>query len=151
MRRLVLAGALAVAACGAQPRPAPHRSSTATATATATPAPVRRAARPAALDVYAATRPGRLAARVRHDPARVYVPNSDANTVDVVSQRTGRVIRHFSVGELPQHVTPSWDLKRLWVTNDKGNSLPPIAPQTSRPGKPVPVTDPYNLYFTANG
>src|SRR3954447_4315415 len=151
MRRLVLAGALAVAACGAQPRPAPHRSSTATATATATPAPVRRAARPAALDVYAATRPGRLAARVRHDPARVYVPNSDANTVDVISQRTGRIVGSFAVGARPQHVTPSWDLRTLWVTNDEGNSLTPIDPRTGRHGKRVPVADPYNLYFTADG
>ncbi|MFL5539654.1 MAG: hypothetical protein ACJ8J0_11715 [Longimicrobiaceae bacterium] len=61
------------------------------------PAPVSRA------DVYAATRPGRLIARARGDPARVYVPNSESNTVDVVSQRTGRIIDHFAVGALPQH------------------------------------------------
>ena len=102
-------------------------------------------------DVYAADRPGLLSPTVRSDPARVYVPNSQSNTVDVISQRTGKVIRHFSVGQLPQHVTPSWDLKTLWVTNDKGNSLTPVDPRTSRPGKRVPVTDPYNLYFTANG
>ena len=102
-------------------------------------------------DVYAADRPGLLSPTVRGDPARIYVPNSESNTVDVISQRTGRVIRHFAVGALPQHVTPSWDLKRLWVTNDKGNTLTPIDPRTSRPGKPVPVLDPYNLYFTADG
>jgi DNA-binding beta-propeller fold protein YncE len=102
-------------------------------------------------DVYAAGRPGRLARAARHVPARVYVPNSQAGTVDVISQRTGRIVRHFAVGRLPQHVTPSWDLKTLWVTNDLGNSLTPIDPRTSRPGKPVPVLDPYNLYFTADG
>jgi len=102
-------------------------------------------------DVYAADRPGHLAARVRHDPARVYVPNSESNTVDVVSQATGRIVGHFAVGALPQHVTPSWDLRTLWVTNDRGNSLTPIDPRTGHPGRPVAVTDPYNLYFTADG
>jgi YVTN family beta-propeller protein len=92
-----------------------------------------------------------LSSVVRNDPARVYVPNSQSNTVDVISQRTGKVIRHFAVGALPQHVTPSWDLQTLWVTNDKGNSLTPIDPRTSRPAKSVPVTDPYNLYFTVDG
>jgi DNA-binding beta-propeller fold protein YncE len=46
---------------------------------------------------------------------------------------------------------PSYDLKTLWVTNDRGNSLTPIDPKTGKPGKPVPVTDPYNLYFTPDG
>jgi DNA-binding beta-propeller fold protein YncE len=102
-------------------------------------------------DVYAADRPNRLAPQVRHDPARVYVPNSKSNTVDVISQRTGRIVDHFAVGALPQHVTPSWDLRTLWVTNDVGNSLTPIDARTGRHGRRVPVRDPYNLYFTADG
>ena len=109
------------------------------------------AAQPSGRNVYAADGAGMLSPTVRRDPARIYVPNSESNTVDVISQRTGKIIRHFSVGALPQHVTPSWDLKTLWVTNDKGNSLTPIDPRTSRPGKPVPVSDPYNLYFTVDG
>ena len=47
---------------------------------------------PAPLDrgnVYAAGRPNALAPQVRHDPARVYVPNSKSDTVDVISQRSG--------------------------------------------------------------
>ena len=32
-----------------------------------------------------------------------------------------------------------------------GNALTPIDPRTGRPGRPVPVDDPYNLYFTPNG
>jgi DNA-binding beta-propeller fold protein YncE len=79
------------------------------------------------------------------------VPDSESDRVDVISQRTFKVVAHFPVGALPQHVTPSWDLRRLWVTNDQGNSLTPIDPRTGHPGKPVPVTDPYNLYFTADG
>jgi DNA-binding beta-propeller fold protein YncE len=79
------------------------------------------------------------------------VPNSESNTVDVISQRTGKVIDHFATGALPQHVTPSWDLRTLWVTNDSGNSLTPIDPRTGRHGRPVRVRDPYNLYFTVDG
>ena len=105
----------------------------------------------AADDVYAATRPGMLAPQVRGDPALVYVPNSDSNTVDVISQRTGKVVEHFATGALPQHVTPSWDLRTLYVTNDLGNSLTPIDPRTGRPGRPIAVRDPYNLYFTPDG
>jgi DNA-binding beta-propeller fold protein YncE len=102
-------------------------------------------------DVYAAERPGGLSPVVRGDPARVYVPNSESDTVDVISQRRFKVIDHFAVGRLPQHVTPSWDLKTLWVTNDEGNSLTPIDPRSGHHGRSISVTDPYNLYFTADG
>ncbi len=102
-------------------------------------------------DVYAADRAGKLSPVVRNDPARVYVPNSKSNTVDVIDQRTYKIVDHFATGELPQHVTPAWDLKRLWVTNDLGNSLTPIDPSTGRHGKPVSVEDPYNLYFSPDG
>jgi DNA-binding beta-propeller fold protein YncE len=130
--------------------PAPHPTGTPARThagsgPAAGPGPARR------LNVYAADRPGNLAPAARHVPARIYVPNSDSATVDVIDQRSGRIVRHFPVGRLPQHVTPSWDLRTLWVTNDEGNSLTPIDPRTSRPGRPVPVTDPYNLYFTVDG
>jgi YVTN family beta-propeller protein len=82
----------------------------------------------------------------------VYVPNSESNTVDVIDPATYRVIDHFDVGALPQHVTPSWDLRTLYVDNDHGNSLTPLDPRTGkRKGPDIPVTDPYNLYFTTDG
>jgi YVTN family beta-propeller protein len=102
-------------------------------------------------DVYAADRPGRLAPAVRKFPSRIYVPNSDANTVSVINPSTFRVIDQFNVGANPQHVVPSYDLKTLWVNNDQGNSLTAIDPRTGKPGRTVPVTDPYNLYFTPDG
>jgi DNA-binding beta-propeller fold protein YncE len=102
-------------------------------------------------DVYAADKPGRLAAAAATARPLIYVPNSESNTVDEIDPRTYKIVRHFAVGALPQHVVPSWDLKTLWVTNDNGNSLTPIDPRTGKPGKDVPVADPYNMYFTPNG
>jgi len=102
-------------------------------------------------DVYAADRPGRLSPVVRDFPSRVYVPNTVSNTVSVIDPKTYKVIETIPVGVQPQHVVPSWDLKTLWVNNDRGNTLTPIDPRTGRAGKPVDVHDPYNLYFTPNG
>ena len=81
----------------------------------------------------------------------VYVPNSQSDTVDVIDPHTYRIVEHFAVGALPQHVVPAWDLRTLYVTNDTGNSLTPIDPRTGKPGTPIPVDDPYNMYFTPDG
>jgi DNA-binding beta-propeller fold protein YncE len=118
-----------------------------TLTPAATPRPPRR--RPPV--AYAPVTTARVRKDLRGLRPRVYVPNSDAGTVDVISQRTGRVVDHFAVGQRPQHVTPSWDLRTLWVTNNDGNTLTPIDARSGRHGHPVPVEDPYNLYFTADG
>ena len=119
-------------------KPAVHR---ATSTANRTTA-----------SVYARTRAGMLTGAARFALPRVYVPNSGSNTVDVIDPKTFRVIDHFAVGALPQHVTPSWNLRMLYVDNDRGNSLTPIDPRTGRPtGRTLSVADPYNLYFTPDG
>ena len=102
-------------------------------------------------NVYAADGPNQLATAVVNDPPRVYVPNLQSNTVTVIDQATNKVIQTIPVGQQPQHVVPSYDLKTLWVNNDKGNSLTPIDPQTGAVGAAVPVEDPYNLYFTPDG
>ena len=79
------------------------------------------------------------------------MPNSESGTVSVINPSTYKVIDQFPVGANPQHVVPSYDLKTLWVNNDQGNSLTAIDPRTGRRGRTVPVTDPYNLYFTPDG
>ncbi|MGW7577095.1 YncE family protein [Streptomyces sp. NPDC054765] len=102
-------------------------------------------------DLYAADRPGRLAPQVKDFPSRVYVPNTGSDTVSVIDPKTYKVIETIPVGVQPQHVVPSWDLKTLWVNNNRGHDLTPIDPATGKAGKPVRVHDPYNLYFTPNG
>jgi len=102
-------------------------------------------------DLYAADRPNALSDAVKHDVARVYVPNLASNTVSVIDPATYKVIQTVRVGGGPQHVVPSWDLRTLWVNNNTGDSLTPINPATGAFGKAVPVDDPYNLYFTPDG
>jgi YVTN family beta-propeller protein len=81
----------------------------------------------------------------------VYVPNMGSNTVTVIDPATFQVIATVPVTRGPQHVVPSWDLRTLWVNNNVGNTLTPIDPSTGTFGTPVPVDDPYNLYFTPDG
>ena len=148
-----------LAGCGGSsaPRDSGARPARAARSASASAAPavpaVQRTRRPShrALNVYAADRANAFSPVVRRDPERVYVPNSQSDTVDVIDPRKLRVVSSFAVGALPQHVTPAYDLRRLWVDNDQGNTLTAIDPATGRPGPSVSVTDPYNLYFTPDG
>jgi YVTN family beta-propeller protein len=102
-------------------------------------------------DIYSADRANQVSAAVAGFRPLVYVPNSESNTVDVIDPATFKIVEHFAVGRLPQHVVPSWDLKTLYVTNDLGDSLTPIDPRTGAPGARIPATDPYNMYFTPDG
>jgi YVTN family beta-propeller protein len=92
---------------------------------------------------------------VRGHLERIYVPNLRSNDVYVIDPATLKVVDRFKVGAAPQHVVPSWDLKTLWVANNAerrtDGSLTPIDPLTARPGRPIPVDDPYNMYFTPDG
>ncbi len=150
---LVVALAVVAAGCGGSHHQSPPQSSSTTSTTPTVGAATADAAADARepVNVYAADAAGMFSPQVHGDPALVYVPNSMSNSVDVISQRTMRVVASFPTGALPQHVTPSWDLKTLYVDNDLGNSLTPINPRTGRPGRPIPVEDPYNLYFTPDG
>ena len=102
-------------------------------------------------NVYAGAGPNMLDAAARPAVPLVYVPLGGAASVAVIDPATYRLVRKFPTGALPQHVVPAYDLKRLWVANDIGNSLTPIDPLTGRAGKSVAVEDPYNLYFTPDG
>jgi YVTN family beta-propeller protein len=102
-------------------------------------------------DVYAGIRPGPLHPAVKDFPSLVYVPNSGDNTVDVIDPKTFKIIDHFAVGREPQHVTPSYDLKSLWVLSDLGDSVTHIDPSTGKKGETMHVDDPYNMYYTPDG
>jgi YVTN family beta-propeller protein len=127
-------------------RPAPASASTpVTSEQVAVPKLVSRS------NVYAADGPGMLRGAARFARPLVYVPNSGSDTVDVIDPSTYRIVEHFAVGGLPQHVVPAYDLRTLYVTNDTGNSLTTIDPRTGKPGRTIPVADPYNMYFTPDG
>ena len=102
-------------------------------------------------DLYAADKPGALSPAVKNFLPRIYVPNTESNTVSVIDPATYKVVETLQVGKQPQHVTPSYDMTTLWVLNDKGNSLTSIDPATGKKGQTVPVDDPYNMYYTPDG
>ncbi len=103
-------------------------------------------------NIYANDSPNHFTESSRNAPYRLYVPNSDERSMMVVDPVSQKVVDTIPVGKNPQHVVPSWDLKTLFVTNDKSNSLTPIDPITSkRSGPDIPVDDPYNMYFTPDG
>ena len=147
---LVIAVAMALAAGGNSP---PRRAASSPGPSSgAVPTPRHNAGGSrGSLNVYAADTAANISPVAKNDPALVYVPNSMSDTVSVISQRTLKVLRTFSTGGLPQHVTPAWNLKTLYVDNDDGNSLTPINPRTAQPGRPIAVEDPYNMYFTPDG
>ena len=108
-----------------------------------------------AQNLYSETGSGKLSKATAGALERVYVPNRGENTVSVIDPATLKVIDKFKVGIHPQHVVPSWDLQTLWVANNAegrtDGSLTPINPQTGKPGKSMPVDDPYNMYFSPDG
>jgi YVTN family beta-propeller protein len=103
------------------------------------------------VNIYSHTTTAQLSPAVANVPLRIYVPNSDAASVSVIDPATMKVVDRFGVGVRPHHVTPSWDLTKLYVNNTESNSLTEIDPRTGRPTRTIPITDPYNLYFTPDG
>jgi YVTN family beta-propeller protein len=102
-------------------------------------------------DIYSEDAAGKLSPVVKNFPALVYVPNTKSNTVDVIDPKTFKIVNHFPVGREPQHVTPSWDLKTLWVLSDHGDSIRRIDPATGKEHETIHVEDPYNMYYTPDG
>ena len=110
---------------------------------------------PAPVNIYSEIGSDKLSPAVAGALQRVYVPNHSSNTVSVIDPATHKVIDTYKVGLGPQHIVPSWDLKTLWVANTANftehGSMTPIDPLTGKPGKEIPVNDPYNVYFTPDG
>ncbi|MDB5944060.1 MAG: hypothetical protein JWQ13_3626 [Ramlibacter sp.] len=113
---------------------------------------------PAVVDrnnLYSEIAAGKLSPAVAGALERVYVPNRSDRTVSVIDPATLRIVDTFKVGVDPQHIVPSWDLKTLWVANNAegrtDGSLTPVDPRTGKPGRSIPVDDPYNLYWSPDG
>src|SRR2546428_3458176 len=96
---------------------AAHPGTTPPSPTTAAPNHTPRSNRPTPqpTNVYAGIAPGDFAPAVRGIPERVYVPNGQAGTVEVINPKTFKILRRYPVGSYPEHVTPSWDLKTLYV------------------------------------
>jgi YVTN family beta-propeller protein len=136
---LAVTGTLLLAACGGSDRPDSPPDAAAPTTASH------------AVNVYAATGANALAPAAARARPLVYVPNSRSASVTVIDPVTYRVLRTFVTGAVPQHVVPTYDLRRLWVLNNEASSLTPIDPVTGMDGRPMHVDDPYNMYFTPDG
>ena len=104
-----------------------------------------------AVNVYSADAAGDLSPAVRGDPALVYVPNSLSNTVDVISQRTLKVVAQFPVRRAATArdalVRPEDAVRRQRPRQQPHADRPAYGPARY----PIPVEDPYNLYFTPDG
>lgn len=153
-RALALGGALAFSL------PLASRAQPSALSAASTPTPVVATVPgmpsvPDPANLYSEQTADKLLPSVANDLPRVYVPHVKSNEVYVIDPATFKVVDKFKVGFNPQHVVPSWDMKTLWVANTaegrKDGSVIPIDPKTGKPGKPIPVDDPYNLYFSPDG
>jgi YVTN family beta-propeller protein len=156
--QLSLAFSIACIAAAADAQAPAPQSAARAAGQSAPPAVVTVPGMPPVVDatnLYSETTAAHVGAVARNALARVYVPHIQSNDVYVIDPATLKVVDRFRVGVNPQHVVPSWDMSTLWVANNaegrKDGSLTPIDPMTGKPGKPIPVDDPYNMYFTPDG
>lgn len=163
-----------VAGCGGQPRaattttpPAPSTSSAASASsASSLPVVVDSSVSgpfahaipgmPPVLPggVYAADGPGMVSPSIASQPQYLYVPNSDPGgpgVTWVIDQSTHKIVRTLPTGLLAQHVTPSYDLSKLYVEASESNHLAEIDPATGTMTGTAATERPYNLYFTPDG
>ncbi|WP_345611771.1 YncE family protein, partial [Pseudonocardia adelaidensis] len=102
-------------------------------------------------NVYAQAGAGMLADAVKSAKPLVYVPHTKSGEVRVIDPATFVAVGAYRIGGELQHVVPSWDLTALYATDDTGNKIVPFDPATGTPGAAIPVTDPYNMYFTPDG
>lgn len=104
-----------------------------------------------ATNVYADTGVGMFSPAVAGVPTRVYVPDEASGTVIEIDPATFKIIARLAVGSSPEHVTPDWDLRRLYVESTFSGRLTTIDPVSGRLSGAIPVPNPYNLYFSLDG
>lgn len=104
-----------------------------------------------ATNVWAAMNTNELPAAVADLPPRVYVPHELGGDVAVIDPESMQVVDRYFVGRTPHHVTPDWDMGRLYVNVMDSSRLTVIDPWSGRPVDAIGVPVPYNLYFSPDG
>jgi YVTN family beta-propeller protein len=102
-------------------------------------------------NVYAATTSGKVKDSLADVPERVYVPNVIDGTVDVIDPATFQIVDHYAVGQLPYHITPSWDMSELLTNDEASNQFTVVDPKTGETKDTLPAPFPYNFYYTPDG
>jgi DNA-binding beta-propeller fold protein YncE len=101
-------------------------------------------------NVYSAAGAGMLSEPTRSAKPLVYVPHTSGE-VWVIDPATFAVVGRYPAGIEVQHVVPSYDMRTLYATDDRGDHVLSFDPATGKPGAMIPAVDPYNLYFTPDG
>ncbi|MFC4951108.1 YncE family protein [Pseudonocardia sp. GCM10023141] len=140
-----LMGAVLVLAACSSPEPRPDPAPTPPAGTAAT------TVTPESHNIYAAAGAGMLSDAAKAALPLVYVPHTKSGDVWVIDPATFAVVAKYPLGGELQHMVPSYDMTTLYATDDTGNKITPFDPKTGRPGPNIPVTDPYNMYFTSDG
>jgi YVTN family beta-propeller protein len=111
------------------------------------------ASSPASLDwnVWSFTNTTKLPAAVADLPERVYVPNEADDTISVIDAASLKVIATLPTGRIPEHLTPDWDMSRLYVSNYASPFLSVVDPRKVATADPITAASPYNLYFSPDG
>ncbi|HEY4003630.1 MAG TPA: beta-propeller fold lactonase family protein [Pseudonocardia sp.] len=102
-------------------------------------------------NVYSDAGANMLSAVAKAAKPLVYVPHTKSGDVWVIDPATFAVVAKYPEGIELQHVVPSHDMRTLYATDDLGNTLTPFDPNTGLPGRRIPVTDPYNMYYSPDG
>ncbi|GAY09850.1 surface antigen gene [Pseudonocardia sp. N23] len=102
-------------------------------------------------NVYADAGANMLSDVVKTAKPLVYVPHTKSGDVWTIDPATFQVVGRYRLGGELQHVVPSWDMTTLYASDDTTDKITPFDPVTGLPGKNIPVTDPYNMYFTPDG
>jgi DNA-binding beta-propeller fold protein YncE len=101
-------------------------------------------------NVWEATR-GPIADALADIPPRVYVPHENGGDIAVIDPLSRQIVDRYAVGRTPHHVTPSYDMSRLYVNVMGSARLVEIDISSGRPSRSIPVAAPYNLYFALDG
>lgn len=82
---------------------------------------------------------------------RVYVPDEMTGDVIVIDPLAKTIVDRYPVGRTPHHVTPAYDMSRLYVNVMASGYLVELDIESGRPSRRIPVAAPYNLYFSPDG